>query len=170
MSINGFARTILHEIPQVFLRGIAISALSAAVCLGLLSVLVVPGCGTTINDKDVDKNQVSVGEVRRLLAEQTKRRRDDVILLIDTRPATEFAAGHIPGARNISLASVRPKAALDPSLKRYENLVVYANDPSSASARAMVKRLMSNGYDGVVLLAGGMYQWRTTGGEVAEGR
>jgi rhodanese-related sulfurtransferase len=122
------------------------------------------GCTQNISDKDVDKHQVSVAEVRRLQAEQAKRGKDTVLLLIDPRTPEEFGKAHIPGARNIPLATL--KSSKDKDLERYKNLIVYGNDPSSAAARAMVKRLMTQGYEDVALLAGGLYQWRVTGGVV----
>jgi rhodanese-related sulfurtransferase len=122
------------------------------------------GCGQKISDRDVDKHQVSVSEVRRLQAEQAKRGKDNIILLIDPRTPEEFAKAHIPGARNIPLSAL--KSGKDKELERYKNLIVYGNDPSSAAARAMVKRLMTQGYKDVALLAGGLYQWRVTGGAI----
>ena len=124
----------------------------------------VTGCTQNISDKDVDKHQVSVAEVRRLQGEQAKRGKDNIILLIDPRTPDEFSKAHIPGARNIPLATL--KSGKDKDLERFKNLIVYGNDPSSAAARAMVKRLMTQGYEDVALLAGGLYQWRVTGGVV----
>ena len=133
---------------------------------GVLGAIPLTGCTQKISDKDVDKHQVSVAEVRRLQAEQAKRGKDTILLLIDPRTPDEFALGHIPGARNIPLANL--KSGKDKDLERYKNLIVYGNDPSSAAARAMVKRLMAQGYEDVALLAGGLYQWRVTGGAVEE--
>jgi rhodanese-related sulfurtransferase len=132
--------------------------IAAACCL-----LALTGCGTTISDKDVDKHQVSVGEVKRLLDLQNKKGKESVILLIDPRPEAEFQKAHIPGARNLQLAQIKTKEKRR-DLEGYKNLIVYGNDPASASARAMVKRLMTNEYENVALMAGGLYQWRVTGG------
>jgi rhodanese-related sulfurtransferase len=144
-------------VRQIGLWGI-LGAVACAAALG--------GC-TTISDVDVDKNQVSVAEVRRLMDVQKRKNRDDVILLVDPRPPSEFEKAHIPGARNILLTHVKPKDPIDPSIDRFKNIIVYGNDPGSASARAMTKRLMSNGYSHVAFFASGLYQWLATGGELA---
>jgi rhodanese-related sulfurtransferase len=122
------------------------------------------GCSTNITDRDVDKHTVSVAEVRRLMDLQTRKNRDDVILLIDPRPEPDYAKGHIPGARNLSLSKVREKGPIDQSIERFKNVIVYGYDPSSAAGRGMTKRLMAAGYDGVAFYSGGIYQWTATGG------
>jgi rhodanese-related sulfurtransferase len=133
----------------------------AAACL----LLTLTGCGSSISDKDVDKHQVSVGEVKRLLDLQQKKGKENVVVLIDPRPEAEFAKAHIPGAKNLQLSQIKPKQKRR-DLEEFKNLIVYGADPASASARAMVKRLMTNEYDNVALMAGGLYQWRVTGGAI----
>ena len=86
--------------------------------------------------------------------------------IIDQRPAARFAAGHLPGAMNINLPAVPTDAKPDRKLKQFEVLVVYGEDPSSASAKAMTKRLISIGYSDVRFMAGGLEEWRARGGEV----
>jgi rhodanese-related sulfurtransferase len=130
---------------------------------GFSLVLALTGCGSTISDKDVDKHQVSVGEVKRLLDLQQKKGKENIVILIDPRPEAEFAKAHIPGAKNLQLSQIKTKEKRR-DLEGFKNLIVYGQDPSSASARAMVKRLMTNEYDNVALMAGGLYQWRVTGG------
>jgi rhodanese-related sulfurtransferase len=122
------------------------------------------GCTGNITDRDVDKHTVSVGEVRRLMDLQQRKGRDDFILMVDPRPESEYAKGHIPGARNLMLSQVKPKDPIDKSIDRYKNIIVYGYDPASAAARGMTKRLMGNGYDNVAFYSGGVYQWTATGG------
>lgn len=133
----------------------------AALLMGMLGA-----CTTSVTDRDVDKHLVSVGEVRRLLDLSQRKNRDDIILLVDPRPEGEYAKGHLPGARNIQLSAIKTKGAIDKSIDRYKNIIVYGYDPSSAAARGMTKRLMSNGYDNVAMYSGGVYQWTATGGEL----
>ncbi len=88
-------------------------------------------------------------------------------LIIDTRGPEAFAAGHIPGARQMSLPDVdqdRP----DPSLSNYSAIIVYGEDPSSGVARAMSKRLIQARISNVYLLEGGMVGWRNAGGAVSK--
>jgi rhodanese-related sulfurtransferase len=132
----------------------------------ILTAATLTGCTTTISDKDVDKHQVTVNEVKRLTDLQRSKGKDDVIILIDTRNEAEFAKAHIPGSRNLPLNKVRPKGPRDATIERYKNIIVYGQDASSAAPRAMTKRLMELEYDNVAMMAGGLYQWRVTGGPV----
>lgn len=125
---------------------------------------VLAGCTGNITDRDVDRHTVSVAEVRRLMDLQQRKGRDDLIVLIDPRPETEYSKGHIPGARNLLLSQVKPKDPVDKSIDRFKNIIVYGYDPSSAAARGMTKRLMGQGYDNVAFYSGGIYQWTATGG------
>jgi rhodanese-related sulfurtransferase len=137
----------------------------AVFILGILAVFL-GACANSVTDRDVDKHMVSVGEVRRLIDLQQRKNRDDIILLVDPRPESEFAKGHLPGARNVQLSVIKLKGPVDKSIDRYKNIIVYGNDPSSAAARGMTKRLMGTGYDNVAYYAGGIYQWTATGGEL----
>src|SRR5690606_27734535 len=74
------------------------------------------GCNKQITDRDIEP--ISLTEVRALVE------RPGSALLIDPRPPSAFAAGHLPGARNMQLADVRPERGVDPALDRYGQLVV----------------------------------------------
>ncbi len=135
--------------------GIArIALLALAGCAGLA------GCETSTSDKDI--RNISVSELRDL-ARRADAGQKNLYLLIDPRSSAAFAAGRIPGAINMQLPQVDPRRGVDPALDRYENLVVYGNNPASAPARGMTKRLLSVGYDGVRLLAGGLEEWESLG-------
>jgi len=127
-------------------------ALTAAVCLPLLA-----GCSTQITDDDI--RTVGIGEVQSL----ADRSADEpgVLLLIDPRAPSAYAAGHIPGAQNISLVAIDPDRR-DPALEDYDTIVVYGDDPGSAPARAMVKKMMAAGYERVRFFAGGLREWGKT--------
>lgn len=88
------------------------------------------------------------------------------VLLVDPRHPRDFEAGRIPGARNLRLSEVPPESRVDRSLDRYGTIVVYGNDPASASARAMTKRLLAIGYSSVRWFPGGLEEWKAFGGEV----
>lgn len=142
---------------------------------GVLVGTVLVGCSTGTSDKNI--REVTVPRLRRLVENaggvaELKRQAEagvseqDVLLLIDPRVREEFERAHLPGASNMSLLSINPGRSLDPSIARYETIVVYGMDPAAPSARAMTKRLMIAGYSEVYLLAGGMRAWLDDGGEV----
>ncbi len=137
-------------------RGAVIVVLFAAIALA------VGGCEKNTRDTDIKFARLS--EVRSLV-DRRDRGESTAVLLIDPRPEKAFAAGHIPGARNLRLPQVDPKKDPDPEIEKFDRLVVYGDDPASASARGMAKRLLAVGYKGVRLYAGGVKEWLSRGYE-----
>ncbi|GJM18899.1 MAG: hypothetical protein DHS20C14_11120 [Phycisphaeraceae bacterium] len=88
-----------------------------------------------------------------------------VALFVDPRSPASYAKGHIPGARNLVLSAADQDRGTDPSINRYETLVVYGDHPGSAGAKAMAKRLMTAGYSKkkVKLLGEGLSAWESAG-------
>jgi rhodanese-related sulfurtransferase/predicted transcriptional regulator len=72
-----------------------------------------------------------------------RMRRGDVVL-VDVRPAEEFAAGHIEGARSIPLDALEQR--LD-ELPRDREVVAYCRGPFCAYANEAVLRLRGHGRD-----------------------
>jgi len=115
------------------------------------------GCNDRVSDKDIE--MASLGETRALLQDKPGTAK-----AIDSRPAAEFAAGHIPGAINLELSQVpESKDSIDPALAAYKYLIVYGADPGSGTARAMAKRLMRSGHKDVKLFSGGYAEWTGSG-------
>jgi len=111
------------------------------------------GCATTVTDDTVI----------RLTAQDVARRVDGGgTLLLDTRPPERYREGHLPGARNVRLPDVRV-GEKTPALQGYGSLIVYGENPGSADALAMAKRLIRAGHDDVRLLDGGYAAWRRAG-------
>lgn len=127
---------------------------SAAALVGL------GGCDP--NTRDTDIKLIRVGEVKALMDRQNKGEKDQMIL-IDPRPTKTYQAAHIPGAKNLLLPQVDAKGSRDPRLEDHGLLVVYGDDPGSAVARGMTKRLLAVGYKGVRFFAGGLAEWHDRG-------
>lgn len=130
--------------------------LSALVCVlcGISAGL--GGCQDTLSDRDIEV--IPLAEVRQLTSKPQQ------VALIDPRSPGEFSQGRIPGAVNITLPEVEDqKDSLDPRLAGYKALIVYGNDPGSAVARAMTKRLMRAGGKNVKLFSGGLAEWSGNG-------
>jgi 3-mercaptopyruvate sulfurtransferase SseA len=120
------------------------------------------GCKSSTTEGDVDRHLVQLPEVARLV-EQAAGKSLNVLLLADARSPQDFAAGHIPGARNLQLRDVQVDAGRDPEIEKYKNVVVYGGDPADPPARALEKRLLAIGYKDARLFAGGMKEWRQSG-------
>lgn len=147
MMLRGFVSVRRRRLAEV------------ALAAGLGAVLAFGGCSKNTSDKDLEI--VTAGDLLRELTLGKNPR----IALVDPRPPAEFKAAHIPGARNINLPAI-PVGFVEPSLEGFDKIVVYGNDPSSPSAKAMSKRLISNGHSDVKWLAGGLEEWLARGGRV----
>jgi rhodanese-related sulfurtransferase len=88
--------------------------------------------------------------------------RGDVVL-VDVRPAEEFEAGHIDGARSIPIADL--KRRLD-ELPDHREVVAYCRGPFCAYAHEAVRTLRAEGRS-ARRLAEGWPEWRLSNEETA---
>ncbi|MCE7974844.1 MAG: hypothetical protein DYG92_11075 [Leptolyngbya sp. PLA1] len=139
---------------------------SAIAPLVVLVLCYITGCEKSTTDASI--HTISVSEARALLEQRNKDQR--VVLLVDPRAPQDFEAGHIPHAINLRLKEVPSNSAPEKRFTAYDTIVVYGEDPGSASASAMTKRLIGVGYESVRLLVGGLAEWAAQGGEVVKGR
>ncbi len=84
------------------------------------------------------------------------------VTILDVRPADEFAMGHIPGARNVSLSEMeRIAPTLDPGAE----IVAYCRGPYCIYAHQAVIALRKQGFN-ARRLEGGLPEWREDGRQV----
>jgi rhodanese-related sulfurtransferase len=76
--------------------------------------------------------------------------------VIDVCEATEFAAGHVAGAKNLPLSELAGGKGL-PGNKKLPLIVVCASGNRSGKAVAQLKAM---GYENALSLAGGLKAWR----------
>ena len=81
-------------------------------------------------------------------------------LLLDVRTPEEYASGHVPGARNISIDEL---PARESELDAYRDRPVVVYCEKGARAARAAKELASAGFTSVRLLAGHMAGWRSAG-------
>lgn len=91
------------------------------------------------------------------LLQQVKRR---TVVLIDARPAQEFAMGHLPGAHSLP-APLRNLKRLP--FAKAKPIVVYGRDAGCAVAAAATVWLQKKRYR-AQMLGGGVIEWRALGG------
>jgi len=138
-------------------------ALCALILGGLLLPLI--GCSkSNISDKKIQ----FIDLTRAVELYEEQQREDDTAIFIDARKPERFAEGHIPGARNMRTPDVDLRYGTDPALERYKNLIVYGENPGTATTHAMAKRLIEAGYNGfakrrVKVYLGGWQEWEITG-------
>ena len=79
-------------------------------------------------------------------------------VVIDVSEPSEFAAGHVIGAKNLPLADLEAKLPAAVKNKATPVIMVCANGAKSNRAVAIAKKL---GYADAQSLTGGMGAWRT---------
>ena len=87
------------------------------------------------------------------------------VVILDVRPAAEFAAGHIPGALSVPLEEIDAALA---RLPRRSQIVAYCRGPYCVLAPQAVERLRAGGFR-ARRLADGMPEWRLAGLPVTAG-
>ena len=97
--------------------------------------------------------------------ELLKRSRDELVTVLDVRPATEYAQGHVPGAINIQLGELDTRLAeLDPDLE----VVAYCRGTYCVLSFEAVATLRANGFT-VRRLQEGYPEWRAAGLPIENG-
>lgn len=91
--------------------------------------------------------------------ELLKRTRDDLVTVLDVRPADEFAAGHVPGAVNIPMSLLETRLAeFDPD----REIVAYCRGPWCVLSFEAVAALRERGFR-ARRLEDGLPEWRVAG-------
>jgi rhodanese-related sulfurtransferase len=136
---------------------------------GALALLAAAGIflgGCSVSDADIE--YIDLSQMRQMHSEAQKPGKS--VFLIDPRTPSQFADGHIPGAKNILLPSIKATSKPDPDIEEYGLIVVYGNDPASVAAKGMTKRLMEIGYDDVKMYRDGFFAWQLNKLPVETGR
>ncbi|OZB19873.1 MAG: ArsR family transcriptional regulator [Rhodobacterales bacterium 34-62-10] len=87
------------------------------------------------------------------------------VIILDMRPADEYAAGHIPGAINTTLATLE---GIIPGLAPDADIVAYCRGPYCIYAHQAVAALRRRGFN-ARRLDGGLPEWREDGHPVHVG-
>jgi rhodanese-related sulfurtransferase len=139
-----------------------------AVLIASLGSLILGGCSQSVTDKNI--KVTSGSDVQQWLKTAEIESEAMLVVLVDPRPKAEYEEEHIAGAWHLTLPMVPIDRSPDAALDAYEKIVVYGNDPGSATAKALSKRLIANGYSGdIYLFAGGLTEWKAQGGKTQSG-
>lgn len=126
------------------------------------ALLFLGGCGIT--DGSIDC--LGLSEVQGALAAEEER--PGRLVLLDPRPAEDYEAAHLPGARHVRISDLITRTK-DQRLVSARRVIVYGDAPSSTVAKAMVKNLLKSGYGGVRMFDGGLVEWQRAGLPVETG-
>lgn len=105
-----------------------------------------------------DGEAVSIGEL-------LKRARSKDVVILDTRPATEYLSGHIPGAISVPVDDLKRRLQ---ELTKGKTYVAYCRGPYCVYADRAVEILRSQGRR-AQRLAEGVPEWRAAGLPIATG-
>ncbi len=91
--------------------------------------------------------------------ELLSRIRHGLVTVIDTRPAEEFDAGHLPGALNVPLRDLKRRLR---ELPRHQEIVAYCRGPYCVLSYEAVAELRRRGFK-AARLEDGYPEWRAAG-------
>jgi len=97
--------------------------------------------------------------------ELARRLRTGDVIVLDVRPAVEYDAGHVRGARSVPIAELRRHLR---ELPRDTEIVAYCRGPYCIYANDAVKQLRKRGYD-ARRLEDGYPEWQRAGLPVTTG-
>jgi rhodanese-related sulfurtransferase/DNA-binding transcriptional ArsR family regulator len=100
------------------------------------------------------------------MPELLKRARSKDVVILDARPASEYVAGHIPGAISVPVDDLQQRLRQLTTGKEY---VAYCRGPYCVYADRAVELLRTNGRRARRLLEG-FPEWRAAGHPVASGQ
>lgn len=116
----------------------------------------------TLAEQGAKTSEVSTEQLRQILL-------DGSAILLDTRSAAEFDAGHIPGASILDVPAADQIAAVSKLVggDKAKALILYCNGPFCQASRRLADQLASHGFTNVRRYQLGIPVWRALGGPVA---
>lgn len=114
-----------------------------------------------VQEHFADRNHAEAVPMNELL----KRARSKDVVILDTRPAREYVAGHIPGAVSVPVDELQRRLK---ELTRGKEYVAYCRGPYCVYADRAVEILRANGRRGRRLVEG-FPEWRSAGLPVSYG-
>jgi rhodanese-related sulfurtransferase len=100
------------------------------------------------------------GELEPVSGEELMQRvRKGEVIVLDVRPAQEYRAGHIPGARSVPLSELKRQLA---QLPKSREIVAYCRGPQCVMAIEAVELLRKRGFR-ALRMEQGVMDWRARG-------
>jgi len=150
------------------MRGGASAVAAALVTLVAIDMAVAQGRAVfqaTLGETGQKTEEVSTEEQRRILAEGSA-------VVLDSRKHAEYVAGHIAGARNVSLPADAPPSEFVAAVAQLvggdksKPLVLYCNGPHCQASRQLADQLLAAGFANLRRYQLGIPMWRTLSGPV----
>lgn len=100
-----------------------------------------------------DISSISIHEAYLLLEKE-------LAVFLDVSSQEDYQAGHIPGAKNISVVELNQGSN---SLYPTTWIILYSTEPGSGTVSQAGKLLIQNGFSRVYILEGGLAEWKNQG-------
>jgi rhodanese-related sulfurtransferase len=119
----------------------------------------------TLGETNQKTGEVSTDELRRILA-------DGSAIVLDSRKRSEYVAGHIAGAKNVSPPASAPPSAYASAVEQLvggdkgKALLLYCNGPHCQASRLLSDQLVADGFTNVRRYQLGIPFWRAFSGPV----
>jgi rhodanese-related sulfurtransferase len=164
--LDGACHNRRHASARELFSRIAALALLSAVPVPLVPALAQVTIQTAIVASPQRTAELSTDELRRLLG-------SGGTIVLDARPFMEFAAGHIPGALNVSAKPGVPMSQYVSDVAEIERLVqgnrsrplvLYCNGPFCGKSNRLADELLQAGFTDVRRYQLGAPVWRALGG------
>jgi rhodanese-related sulfurtransferase len=107
------------------------------------------------------------GALEPVSSEELMRRvRNGEVTVLDVRPAQEYRAGHIPGARSVPVSELKRHLA---DLPKHREIVAYCRGPHCVMAIDAVEQLRKRGFR-AYRMEQGVMDWRARGWRIEKSR
>lgn len=133
----------------------------------ILAALLCAAGGATIYDATLGETTEKTAEIS--TAEMKQVLEDKTAVVFDSRPAREYAVGHIPGALNVAAKPGVPISVYVSDVKEIERavkgektkpIVLYCNGPFCQKSKRLSAELLEAGFTNVRRYQLGMPTWR----------
>ncbi len=161
-----------HEILR--LTGACVGLLALSVILGVSVNLLRPETSRLpwVGDWDdhIETKAFRAGIPVIFLTGVRERLADEATLVFDARTPKLYAAGHLPGAKNLPLEDVdRTLAAYSALLTMETPILVYCDGADCSDSLELAIKLREYGFENLTLYPGGFAEWREYDGKIQKG-
>lgn len=131
----------------------------------LIGLALVTGCGGATSSPAAPTGAAKPAAVAKLTAEDLlkKVQAGEKLQIVDVRTEEEWAAGHIEGAKLITLQSLPDGAK---GLKKTDEIILICRSGNRSTQAAQI--LVSAGFTNLVNVTDGMTGWEKAGGPVVK--
>ncbi|MBN1540615.1 rhodanese-like domain-containing protein [candidate division KSB1 bacterium] len=128
------------------------------------SLLTAPLPAISIDDSSAFGQAVAIGEPIVITIEQMQYLLEtDAAIALDARSPQEFAAGHLPGARNLPLEELYEHEETIQKWSKNKWLATYCDGPPCDQGEVLAWELTGRGFDRVAIFAPGTMGWQAAG-------